>query len=275
MATQVKISNVNAGAPETLTLKPASHDHVEVLQITDLHIFDDADECMDGVNPCDSLQAVLALARERDWPVDAVLATGDLVHWPTLTAYQRLSAILSGIDRPVACLPGNHDAPSLMRRTLNRENLSTPKVVEVGAWLIIMLDSFVPGDTHAGALSEDELTLLDRSLRERPDRHALICLHHPPVEIGSPWMDQMRLQNPQAFFDVIDGCENARAVLCGHVHQEFSAERNGVRLLAAPSTCVQFVPGADRYQKDHRGAGYRHLKLHACGAINTRIRRLW
>jgi 3',5'-cyclic-AMP phosphodiesterase len=84
----------------------------------------------------------------------------------------------------------------------------------------------------------------------------------------------MRLKNSGEFFEVLDKYVHIKAVIWGHVHQEFNSERNGVRLMATPSTCVQFMPGSDEYQKDGREAGYRYLKLNFSGKIETDTRRL-
>ncbi len=140
-----------------------------------------------------------------------------------------------------------------------------------------MLDSFLL-NTHAGQLQQSELDLLDGILGDNQDKyqdkHVLVCLHHPPVEIGSVWMDSMRLNNPQDFFEVLDKYRQVKAVLWGHIHQEFNAERSGVRLMASPSTCVQFMPESGEYRKDGRAAGYRYLKLHSSGEIETYTLRL-
>lgn len=48
----------------------------------------------------------------------------------------------------------------------------------------------------------------------------------------------------------------------------------GARLLGAPSTCVQFLPGAAHCAVDTRPAGYRWLDLHDDGRIDSGVRRL-
>jgi len=258
-------------------LEPSHQDYAELLQITDTHIFADEKDTFDDVDTRASLNEVLSLARDNNWPVDAILATGDLVHDARAIAYERWLEVFTSIEEPVFCLPGNHDSPSLMHKLLNTKNVHTSKSIELGSWIIIMLDSFLL-NTHAGQLQQDELDLLDDILGENQDKdqdkHVLVCLHHPPVKIGSVWMDSMRLNNPQDFFQVLDNYHQVKAVLWGHIHQEFYAERNGVRLMASPSTCVQFMPEAGEYRRDDRAAGYRYLKLHASGEIETYTLRL-
>jgi len=135
-----------------------------------------------------------------------------------------------------------------------------------------MLDTFLPG-THAGMLQQGELEFLDQQLHAHKQKHVLICLHHPPVSIGSPWMDNMGLRNPDAFFSIIDKYNHVRIVLWGHIHQEFHGQHNQVKLIATPSTCVQFQPEADSYIKDMKSPGYRILKLFMNGETETEVIR--
>ena len=254
-------------------INPRHGEYAALLQITDMHIFADEEQRFDDIDTKASLIEVLNLAKANHWPVDALLATGDLVHDPRTIAYERLRDVFTTIGKPVFCLPGNHDSPMLMHKLLNQKNIHTSKSIEIGQWLIVMLDSFLL-NTHAGYLDQDELDMLDRLLQEHQDKHVLVCLHHPPVEIGSEWMDSMRLKNPEDFFAVLDKYDHIKAVLWGHIHQEFTTERNNVRLMATPSTCVQFMPGSGEYRKDGRAAGYRYLKLKFSGEIETCTRRL-
>ncbi len=268
----VKIGPTNTMS-NLFKIEQSHQDYAELLQITDTHIFADEEERFDDIDTKASLNDVLNLARDNNWPVDALLATGDLVHDAKTIAYERLLEVFTSIEEPIFCLPGNHDSPILMHQLLNTNNIHTSKSIEIGSWLIIMLDTFLQ-NTHAGQLQQIELDLLDDLLGKNLDKHVLICLHHPPVEIGSEWMDIMRLNNPEEFFAVLDKYHHVKAVIWGHIHQEFNSERNGVRLMASPSTCVQFMPDSGEYRKDDRAAGYRYLKLHTSGEIETYTLRL-
>ena len=63
-------------------------------------------------------------------------------------------------------------------------------------------------------------------------------------------------------------------LLRGGSRNAFDAERNGVRLLATPSTCVQFATGSDEFRVSDELPGYRWLRLHADGRLETGIERL-
>lgn len=258
---------------ETVRIAPKSADVVRIIQCTDTHIPADPATRFAGVNTDVTLAAVVQAVNQHAPAPDCVLVTGDLVDVPSETAYLRLLPYLQSIAAPVYCLPGNHDDPALLQSVLNRDKHRTPKLIEAGRWIIVMLDTWEQ-DNQGGRLSAAELDVLRHALAGAGERHALVCLHHPPVSIHSTWMDAMGLANPEEFFAVLDDFDNVRAVVWGHIHQEFESVRNGVMLLASPSTCVQFAPRAGSYIVEDRLPGYRELMLHASGEVGTRVLRV-
>lgn len=242
-------------------------------QFTDTHLAADPGAELLGVNVRDSLRRVVAAAARDLPPPDLVLATGDLVHDASAAGYAALAATLGVLPAPVYCLPGNHDDPARLRTALAAGRVRHAGEWVQRGWQLILLDSTQPGRA-AGRLAAAELARLRDLLRQRPDHHALVCLHHPPVAIGSPWMDAMGLENGDELIAELDAHPQVRGVVWGHIHQAFDAERNGVRLLGTPSTCVQFLPGAARCTPDPQPPGYRWLRLHADGRIDSAVRRV-
>ena len=244
-------------------------DEINLVQLTDTHIAADPGELLADVNTTDTLLDVINAVNRRG-NLDLALLTGDLASDPSAEVYEKLAGILRRLELPVYCLAGNHDDPGLMERLLNSGNASTANFLTGGGWSIILLNTHKPG-TDGGCLSATELSRLDAALERSRGRHVLVCLHHHPVSIRSPWMDSMALENSEALFRALDRYDNVRGVLWGHIHQEFSVTRNGVMLLGSPSTCVQFLPRAERAGVDDKPAGYRILTLAADGAIRTRV----
>jgi Icc protein len=250
---------------------------VHILHITDSHLFAQRTGRLLGLVTYDSLKAVLADATRE--PPDMVLATGDLAQDGTAQAYEHLTEALSNFASacpfppPVYWVPGNHDEPAVMRATLTRAPLRPETEVVVGGWYIILLDSTVSGEV-GGVLSEGELARLDAGLRAHADCPALVCLHHNPVATSARWMDDIGLANADAFFAVLDRHPQVRGVLWGHVHQAMDVERRGVRLMASPSTCIQFKPETVEFGLDSVAPGYRRLWLHPDGRLETRVFRV-
>lgn len=242
---------------------------VRLIQFTDLHLYGEEGGQLRGVPTLASLAAALEHARQGQWPPEALLVTGDLVQDDS-AGYTHFRRLFGSLRLPVLCLPGNHDVPAAMRRELSRSPFVTDGHFDVGVWRTVLLDSVVPGCAD-GTLSEASLAALDEALANAGKRHALVCLHHHPVPMSSRWLDRVALSNAQDFFSVIDRHANVRGIVWGHVHQSFDALRNGVRLLATPSTCAQFLPRAEQFELDRRPPAYRTLELKPDGSIATEV----
>ncbi len=242
---------------------------LRLTHLTDPHLHGGESELLRGIATLPSLEATLANAQLRDWPPDAVLVTGDLVQ-DDPAGYANFRRVLGALRLPVLCLPGNHDEPEAMRRELGSAPFVVGGTVDLGLWRIVLLDSTIPGSA-AGRLSAESLTALQSALADAPQRHALVCLHHHPVPMASRWLDRVGLQNAAEFLDVIDRHPNVRGIVWGHVHQSYDALRNGVRLLATPSTCAQFLPHSEQFAIDRQPPAYRTLELRADGSILTEV----
>jgi Icc protein len=242
---------------------------MKILQITDPHLYGSASAKLRGVETDSSLRNVLddALAQVPDYA--AILVTGDLVQ-DDPAGYLRFRSILGNLPQPVLCIPGNHDEPEAMRRTLSGPPFQLGGTYCAGGWQFVMLDSYDAGRA-GGRLSERELERLDHSLHDSPT-HTMVCLHHHPIEMGSRWLDSVGLANPDEFWRIIDAHPNVRAVAWGHVHQDYTGRRGAVRLFATPSTGAQFLPKSDRFAVDSRPPAYRHFVLHPDGNLESHVR---
>lgn len=251
----------------------ASFPFARVLHLTDTHLHEAPEGISGGINTLSSLEEVIALARRDHWPADAVVVTGDLANDSGEGAYQLLRCTLREVSAPVYCLAGNHDDPALMQRILAGANIHLLQHALLGPWLLVFLNTYVPGQT-GGHLDKAELQSLETILQRHAHSPALVFLHHPPVPIGSPWLDALGLDNPEDLFAVIDRSDEVKGILWGHAHQAFSSVRRGVQLLGTPSTCMQFKPGAEFYTLDSQKPGYRWLVLKPDGTFDTGIHRL-
>lgn len=248
-----------------------SDESLFIVQITDPHLRKEEDGKLLGMNTRSSLDAVLHLIQQNHSTPDALLATGDLAQDGSAEAYQCFEEKVKTFDCPVYWFSGNHDNRDAMRSVANGSG-ALEKVVRMGPWQFIFLDSLLDGKVH-GYLSDEELKVLDDALSERPDLHSLVSFHHHPVDIDCKWLDAIGLKNREQLLSIIDRHSNVRCLLWGHIHQEVDTVRDGVRLLATPSTCVQFLPKSESFAIDTLAPGYRWLKLNADGSINTGVER--
>ena len=246
---------------------------LRILQITDTHLSADPDHCLVGLNTLNAFEHVLAAAKKQLSQPDLVLATGDLVHDASNAGYQLIMERFNTLNAPVHYLPGNHDiAEQLLSNCLPSQS-AFPYSHQQGNWSLIMLDSTVPGRV-GGHLDERQIEQLNYELYKHQDKHTLVCLHHHPVAVGSKWMDKIAVDNPEPFWKAIKQHPQVRGILYGHVHQTVEGEYAGVRLMATPSTCIQFTPAQDKFGIDDQPPGYRWLVLLPDGEIISRVERL-
>jgi Icc protein len=243
---------------------------LKILQITDTHLYADPAKHLAGLNTELSLLQLLEIAKQRILPVDIILVTGDLIHDASAEGYQRLKQHLLKLDAQAYCIPGNHDLNPIMQQNIVCEKISTDTVSKHGEWTLIMLDSTIP-EGVGGHLSENQLTQLESGLKANSNCNVLVSLHHHPVPLNSAWIDKIALNNPEELFSILDRHQNVRGLLWGHAHQFYEGERNGVKLMGSPSTCIQFKARQDKFEIDPAPPGLRWLALHPDGTIETSI----
>src|ERR1044072_1451896 len=112
---------------------------LKVLQISDTHLHAAADSRMRGVTTYATFRAVLEQA-ERDprWPVDAILATGDIVQDESRAGYERFRSTLEPLGVPVYSIPGNHDDPALMGEILAHGSFHLGGELRKGKWSVVL-----------------------------------------------------------------------------------------------------------------------------------------
>ncbi|MGF1868016.1 3',5'-cyclic-AMP phosphodiesterase [Enterovibrio norvegicus] len=254
---------------------PSQHSQtVRLLQITDTHLFADPHGSLLGINTAASYKAVVEEIQAQDISFDAIIATGDLSQDHTAESYQRFVDGIAHWSQPCYWLPGNHDYQPEMNAVLEQSTLVRCDQVLLGEhWQMIILDSQVKGVPH-GRLTSEQLALLEQALTSYPERHALILLHHHPLPAGSAWLDQHQLHNQDAFWLCVEKHSKVKGVVCGHIHQALDTEHAGRRVMAAPSTCIQFLPDSDDFALDSTNPGWREISLHQDGTISSEVGRL-
>jgi Icc protein len=232
------------------------------------------------------LQAAIREANRLD--VDGVVFLGDLTKDGTPEEFDRVEDLLSELRVPFVAVPGNHDVqkantsetPSIEAFEAAYTPGSLPFCERVGGVDLIGLNSASMPDgslseTHAGAVSADQLAWLDSTLAEA--ENPVVTLHHT-VSGASSFTEELgdeehyRIRNPAPFVDVLAAHE-VSLVLSGHVHWPVVSQLRRTYELTAPAACsfpqasllvsvepqgttVSMVPLTDR-------AGYMEAYRHA------------
>lgn len=246
-----------------------------ILQITDLHLYAQAGFVKYGVCPDETLAAVLGQVRAKYADCDRVILTGDLASDESREAYDRLCAMLDTWRPRCRLIPGNHDDRRLLRSVFALGAGETEALTfaeSLAGWRLIGLDTSLPGELF-GRLDPEQLDWLARELSEHAEARTILFLHHPPIPVNSPCLDEIGLRDVGPFQRLIAAAPQVQAILCGHVHQEFVGRLGQATVYAAPAAFLQFKPGCTVLEIDPLPPGYRVLRLDG-PRISTYVERV-
>lgn len=226
---------------------------MRLIQISDCHLCTNPEARSRIGYPLRQLRAVVAQAR-RLRP-DIVLVSGDISHDESPAAYRHAFEVFAEFECPWFWMTGNHDHPAFME-----ELHPFHDELDLGEWRLLLLDSRVPGQA-GGELGQAALQDLAMRLEE-DDRPTLLAMHHPPLEIGSAWMDALGLADREALWQTLAAYGQVRAVLCGHIHQAFAKRHGDIAVYGCPATADQFLPRRDEFTLDEASRpGFRIIDL--------------
>jgi 3',5'-cyclic AMP phosphodiesterase CpdA len=213
-------------------------------QISDLHIKARGELAYRVVDTAGMLRAcvnhVLALQRRPD----AVAITGDLADGGLPEEYALLRELIAPFDMPVYLIPGNHDERGALRAAfpdhayLGQSRDRIEYTIEAHPLRIVALDTVIPGES-GGAVGEESIAWLDRTLSQAPGRPTVVLMHHPPFTTHISHMDACGLRNPEPLAAVIRRHPQVERILCGHVHRAIEVRFAGTIAATAPSPAHQ------------------------------------
>jgi 3',5'-cyclic-AMP phosphodiesterase len=243
-----------------------------VAQLTDTHLFADGTKTMFDCFTNQTFAAVMQQLGQLQPRPDLLLLTGDISQDETAASYEYARSLIQPLQIPTYWLPGNHDQNGTTIARLNGDWIRADRSFEQGGWQFILLDSMVR-DQPGGYLVPSQLAYLEQQLQT--DKPTLVAVHHHPIVCGVEYMDDIRLSNADELFAVLDRYPQVKLVICGHIHQEFVAERGEVKYLSAPSTCIQLKPSQAEIELDtDLSPGFRLLRLYPDGRFETEICRV-
>lgn len=226
------------------------------LQITDHHLGPDAAAVNRGYATAWALERVLDAIAAGGHDADFLLCTGDLVNAgsdaeyafarscfgiePAGSAPGPLTLARGGLEGlPAYLVPGNHDPREVFVQNLFPDTARAAELDlswQVGDTAFVFLDMGTSG--RMGVLRDASLEHLDRVLAA--GRPTVVVLHHHPVEVGIPWLDEAVPVGIDRLWERLRG-GGVLGVLFGHTHASVEREVHGVPVLGLRSTCFQFA----------------------------------
>ena len=190
--------------------------------------------------PAFGLHRALGRVLAVDPVPDVVVLTGDVVEHGSAEEYATFREIVGAFPLPLYLAAGNHDdRTEFLAAFGGTTHLAggdrSRYVADHDGVSFVVLDSLHTGQA-SGRLGTDQLTWLDDVLTERSEQAVFVCLHHPPVDVGIPILDGMRLIDGDELGAVIARHPQVVRVLAGHVHRHVTAAFAGSVLAVAPST---------------------------------------
>jgi 3',5'-cyclic AMP phosphodiesterase CpdA len=214
-------------------------------QITDLHIREPGTALSGRVDTAGFLERAVVRVNALSPRPDFLLITGDLIDGGSEAEYRHLQRLLEPLAVPAYLVLGNHDGREAFRACFPDLGYWRPDqkfvqyALDLGALRLLVLDTHDPGKS-SGALCADRLDWLAVRLAEDRDTPTVVVMHHPPVAVGLPGMDRLRLlEGAERFAEVVRVAPNVERILAGHLHRGVTVRFAGTVLDVMPGAAHQ------------------------------------
>ena len=250
---------------------------VRILQLTDLHVFQDPEACLKGIPTRELLADVVRHICESGQTFEHVVVTGDHTHDEMAESYQAVRQILSPwLDR-LWQVPGNHDDRAGLRSVFGDRvsGVGQDRITfsfSAGQWLCLGVDTHVPGAVP-GKIEAAQIDWIRQQIQSINPARIALFMHHPPVDIGSLWMDRIGLSGKELLHELFHSERRIELVCCGHVHHEFWSQVGNAKIYTTPATGLQFSPTGSQPTFVAEPPGYRVIELTDDG-FSTNVCRL-
>ncbi len=195
---------------------------MKIVQLSDLHLTAGG-EPLFGSSPRARLELAIDSILNQHADADFCLLTGDLADAGGEASYAALAEALHRLPMPSHVMPGNHDSRAALRcqfpylpanaRGFIQQAFDTP------AGRFLLLDTVEAGAPW-GSFCAARREWLARQLAAAGEPPLYIAMHHPPLALGIPSMDQFALRDAEAFWAVIAPHRaRIRHLFFGHVHR--------------------------------------------------------
>lgn len=203
---------------------------MQFIHLTDTHLTNPG-KTLFGIDPAARLRAAVADINGRFAGASFVIVTGDLAHRGDPDAYDLLRTALDDLKIPVHLGIGNHDNRANFLALFPRTPADGAGFVQysfvAGGHTFVMLDSVDAGKS-SGILDAARLNWLRTILAARKTKRVFLFLHHAPVALGIPDLDDIGLRNAAEFGDVLSEADCVRHIFFGHVHRPVSGTWRGI-----------------------------------------------
>lgn len=206
---------------------------MKIIHITDTHIVS-AGNTLYATNPAKRLELAVDSINKEHADASMVIFTGDVTDVGDKGAYEVFKSQVDRLTMPYHVIVGNHDiTPAFSEILFNiprdengfvQYTLDTP----IGTFILCDTLSGLHFDGHHGRYCENRCAWLNTQLRNA-DGDVYMFMHHPPMDLGIPWMDAIKMWDEQALLDTISPYKHkVKHMFFGHVHRSVSGIWNDI-----------------------------------------------
>ena len=204
---------------------------MKIVQLSDLHLTLPGAELF-GSAPLARLELAIDRILDNHADADFCLLTGDLADAGGDAAYASLAEALRRLPMPAHLLPGNHDSRAALRRHFlqlaNNDGGFMQAALATPGGYFLLLDTVEPGAPW-GSYCIQRREWLAQQLAAAGDLPLYVAMHHPPLALGIPSMDQFALRDAEAFWSVIAPHRTRiRHLFFGHLHRPIGGSWRGI-----------------------------------------------
>ena len=221
---------------------------MRIAHISDFHLPNKPGQSVNDALPDANLVEAVATLKKQTPKPELIVLGGDLLDDGQKGKYETIADLFKDFQVPVHTVLGNHDdLKNLKKSSLVEKGRNYPGYgsFDHGKVPLILLRTAGTGKSY-GHLDEEQLLWLSEDLSENRAKPVLIFMHHHPIDSGIPWLDNMKLQNADAFWEIVPPySNNVLGVFFAHLHIQISTAIRGVLVASPPAVCFQYSGNID------------------------------
>jgi 3',5'-cyclic AMP phosphodiesterase CpdA len=223
--------------------------------LSDTHVPSTPDIAAHGTNMTANIRQVVREVVAHPARPAAVFINGDCAYLKGLaTDYANLAeciAPLSQAGLPLHVTMGNHDHRGRLFEGVQSQKPERPvleskhvTVVESPRANWFLLDSLTETDVVTGEIGVEQRAWLDKALKARSDKPAIVMAHHTPQfeapAEGKAWGG---IKDTREFMDLLAAHRHVKAFVYGHSHVWETKRRGPMHLVNLPPVAYVFKEG--------------------------------
>ena len=213
------------------------------MHMSDTHVLGEPSQEIHGVRPAHNLRVAVQCINSLNPLPDFCIHTGDSVSEESEKAYLCFKEEVGALKIPTYFAIGNHDNRASFRKFVLTDPFPDDAPYyydfELHGSHFVVLDSSDPGEV-SGRIGNTQLLWLEQALQRHPNESTFVFLHHHPLPLGIPWLDELMLQDSVPLIEALRRAPWIRRVFFGHVHHDCHVSLGKLYFAAVPALSFQF-----------------------------------